>query len=627
MRTAGGAAPVHETGTARRADLRGIRLLLPVWGRRHLDQFLNASLPTLLWPGNVPALARSLPCEFVAMTSGDDAETLAAHPHWQALRQICPARIVIIDDLIADVGYAVTVTLAYARAMRALGPAMLDTGFIFLVADLLVADGSLAAVLARLRGGADGILAGNFQAAAEAVARFWPGGSITPTAPLAPRPLVRWSLDHLHPQTLRAVVNAGYGGTQSADRLFWRVDRDTLLGCFYLLHMIAIRPEVCEFTIAAACDYSFIPELCPSNRVVVLTDSDEYFVTELQSSDVAEPIEDSVASLDPEVLARHLSRWTTVRHRENARHSILFHAGDFALRLDEIRAEADSTIDAIGRRLAAVPQPHRDHPYWVGGTALWQATTGRPAPELRSRLGTDATRLWWRMRLSGFGRPPAIRPWHPRWPDFAAARARLGCDGTVLILSDEPRSFGYWASRPTLRATSVRREIFEHASPPRQIGAAGSFDRCLLVVPDEGAGGVTIRAVEGLQRMLKPEGELVVLVIKDLRDDPSTLDPDGAAAIEGALAKTGWAMQRSFVASGTVRRALQQRIVTSARAMRYGSRAVAASRFLACAILAPVSWVCNEIALRRATGSARPSCSSALFVMRSPAGRLTGKEA
>jgi hypothetical protein len=609
------AQAVLDPGAERRPDLRGVKLLLPVWGRCHLDQFLNASLPSLLWPGNLPALVDAMPCEFVAMTGSDDAETLAAHPNWHRLERICPVRVVAIDDLISDASYAVTITLAYTQAMRAAGAAMLDTGFIFLVADFLVADGSLGAVLARLRGGADGVLAGNFQVAAEAVGQSWPDGSIDTGVPLTPRQLVRWSLDHLHPQTVRAIVNAGYRRTETANRLFWCVDRNTLLGRFYLLHMIGIRPEIRDFTIGAACDYSFIPELCPSNRVVVLTDSDEYFVTEMQSTMNARGRADKAPALDPRLVAGDLSRWTTTRHRENARHSVLLHAADLPERLSEIETEAEALIDAIGRRLATIPQSHRHHPYWIGGTALHQATTGTRELGRGRGLSAATTRLWWRMRLSGFGRPPETRPWHPRWPDFSAAGAQLDFGGTLLILSDEPRSFERWTSRVAGKPVSIRRKRFDPGPARLQIGEAGPFDCCLLVLPEDDACGIG-PTVDSLASVLKPGGKVIVLVIKDLRDNPSVLEPTGTAAIERGLAATGWTMQSSYLPAGAIRHALQQGLVASARATRHRSQAIAIAAILACIALAPLSWACNEIALRTTTRQARHPCSSALFMMR-----------
>ena len=78
---------------------------------------------------------------------------------------------------------------------------------------------------------------------------------------------MQWSLAHLHPATVANIVNARLSHNAHTNRLFWRVDQNTLLGRFYLMHMIAIRPEIADFVVGASCDYSFIPEMCPSGNV------------------------------------------------------------------------------------------------------------------------------------------------------------------------------------------------------------------------------------------------------------------------------------------------------------------------------------------------------------------------
>ena len=73
----------------------------------------------------------------------------------------------IIDDLITGDNYSTTITLAYARAVRAAGDAMLDTCFFFMISDYIMADGSLANVLAKMQAGYSGVVAGNFQVVEE----------------------------------------------------------------------------------------------------------------------------------------------------------------------------------------------------------------------------------------------------------------------------------------------------------------------------------------------------------------------------------------------------------------------------------------------------------------------------
>jgi len=70
--TVSAADPAPPAGVAPRRPVKAVQMLLPVWGHRFIRQFLEFCLPTLLAPGNVPALATTLPCCFVIMTSAND---------------------------------------------------------------------------------------------------------------------------------------------------------------------------------------------------------------------------------------------------------------------------------------------------------------------------------------------------------------------------------------------------------------------------------------------------------------------------------------------------------------------------------------------------------------------------
>jgi len=267
-----------------RSAPKAIRILLPVWGDAFVGQFLDHSLPTLLAPGNIPALAQTLPTRFVFLSRARDEAAIRAHPAGRHLAQVSEVEFAPIDDLIASGNHSTTITLAFARGVRAAGPEMLDTCFFFLVADYIMADGSLAAVLAHMQEGASAVQVGNFQVD-EATAERWLqerlAGAGTSLA-LTPREVMRWALGCMHPLTAANIVNFPLCHNLEANRLLWRVDADTLIGRFYLLHMICIRPEVTDFVVGSSCDYSFVPEMCPSANVVTIADSDDYLVVEVQ---------------------------------------------------------------------------------------------------------------------------------------------------------------------------------------------------------------------------------------------------------------------------------------------------------------------------------------------------------
>ena len=81
---------------------------------------------------------------------------------------------------------------------------MLDTCFFFLVSDYIMADGSLANALKRMRRGASAVVVGNFQIARED-ALAWLHDKLRPgenVLALPPRELMRWALNHLHPLSI-----------------------------------------------------------------------------------------------------------------------------------------------------------------------------------------------------------------------------------------------------------------------------------------------------------------------------------------------------------------------------------------------------------------------------------------
>jgi hypothetical protein len=527
------AAPASRTAAH---GPRAVRLLLPVWGQRHLRRFFEFSLPTMIAPGNIPALAAVLPCTFVFLTSAQDAELIAEHPGYRHLGTVCRTEIVPIDDLITGDNHSTTITLAYERAMRA-APSITDTCFLFLISDYLVADGSLRHVLARIREGADGVLAGNFQVTEEDAA---PGfhatfGGHDVALTIAPRALAGWAMRHVHPITAANTVNFPLSHSLHSNRLFWRVDADTLIGRFYLMHMIAIRPETDDFVIGASCDYSFIPELCPSGNVAVLTDSDDYLVVELQPR-AHERGFLRVGPPDVATLAASLSEWTTARHRENAGRTVLFHAAAPPPTLPAVTQEAERFIAAVGKLLNARPQPHRDHPYWLGAIAAHRLAVSRlrdlrlrdsrlrdptsRTPDADARpdgpIGLSLAALIAQMRILAFGRPPDVRPWHPRWPDYrgivATLAGLLAQGGTLAVIGHAPELLRPAVARHTGNARFLQIDRFLDLRRSRYMALVGQFSAVLLFLDESelsGSGAIVDRVLP----LLTQDGAVLLVAV------------------------------------------------------------------------------------------------------------------
>lgn len=502
-----------------------IEILLPVWGERATRDFLELGLPSLLAPGNVPGLSKFGQCTFVLLAPARDAGMIERNPLWALLQACCAVRIQHIDDLISRSSSTV-LTLAYASAIRGAGQRALDTCFVLLVADYVVADGSLGAVVARIIGGTSGVLAGNFQVEREsALPLLEQRKDDAGVLAMASRSLAELSLPALHRTTLANIVNQREWLEPDVNRLFWRVDERCLLGRFFLMHMIAIRPETTDFVIAAPSDYSFIPELCPSGDVVHMTDSDDYFVIECQPRDGGAPTnaaERGKARMDPGSVAKALEPWATAQHRDNARQTVIFHAEGTSPRTAEAVAAADRFVSEVAARHHGSPMPARHHPLWRRSidyhlaTARLEQDPARLAEITGDRslaTGTDAASHWRSLLL---GRAPQFRPWHPRWTDLRALRLGLAAaSGNVAVISDSPARVRAWldavAEPRGASMTHMRPE--DLADEPALGHSDGQFDAVFWIADRlPGEPGALLTRIAAL---VKPQG-IVALAIGDL---------------------------------------------------------------------------------------------------------------
>ena len=434
---------------------RKAKFLTVVWGEAYIRRFATLSLPSFLAPGNLPALAEATALEVVIMTRREDVGYFETHRAFQRLRTICPVRFVEIDDLITTGNYGVTLTLAYARPVIACGREMLDTHFVFMNADFVLADGSLRSLARHIVAGRSIVLGPSFRATAEAVEPHLevavdPGSGVLA---IPPRELTALSLPHPHPTTTAKIVNQSFCHSLHPNQFFWQVD-GALLGRYYLIFMLCLRPERLIDSINCFCDYAFIPELCPSGDEVAMGDSDEFFMLELQSQAQEMHLLQLGGPKDWKT-ARSLSQWTTAEHRRAAHHDIVFHAADIPPQIEAAKAEARAFVARIERRLRR-PVPHAKHRYWIRAVQAWrqyrraQGLSASPrelAPPAGGLLVMARRTLWtiaYTARLRLVGDWPRVTPLHPLWMDLEHLRDALASiprsGAPVLIVRSAPHA-------------------------------------------------------------------------------------------------------------------------------------------------------------------------------------------
>jgi hypothetical protein len=604
-----------------------IEILLPVWGERHTRDFLELCLPSLLAPGNLPGLSKLGRCTFVLLAPARDAGLVERNPLWALLGACCAVRIQPIDDLISQSSSTV-LTLAYTLAIRGAGQRALDTCFVLLVADYVIADGSLSAVVGRIVAGASGVLAGNFQVEREiALPSLQQRKDEAGVLAIPSRSLVELSLQALHRTTLANVVNQRGWLEPNVNRLFWRVGARCIVGRFFLMHMIAIRPETTEFVIAAASDYSFIPELCPSGDVVHITDSDDYFVIECQPRDDGAPANATARNeaprLDPDSVAKAVQPWATAQHRDNARHCLIFHSDAISAGTAEAVASADRFVSEIGAKLDGSPLPFRHHPFWMRSIDYHLATAGveQDPAHLADITGDRSLEtgagMASRLRSLLLGRAPHFRPWHPRWADVRALRLGLAAaSGNVAVISDSPARVRAWldadAGRRGVSMTHIQLEDLadESAAVPRRWG--GPFDAVFLLLdqfpekPESLLGRIAA--------LVKPQGIVTLAVGQVFSEAEPTV-----VAVRRQPAGGGLTLERvTCVTAGAARTAVQAAMMRHAKSAVGPVSPRAICRLAVAAGLAIPSMFLNFLA----TGQRGPwkslRSSSAFFAFRRP---------
>ena len=348
------------------------KFLTVVWGKSYISRFASLALPSFLAKGNLPALAQATDLEVVIMTRRDDIDFFEKQATFRLLREICPVRFVEIDDLITTAVYGVTLTLAYARPIIACGSEMINIHFVFMNADFVLADGSLEALGEHILAGRSIVLGPSFRSTAEAMKPLLESAVDTSTGILSipTRQLTALALAHPHPTTIAKTLNQDFCHSTQVNQFFWQVDDQTILGRYFLIFMLALKPERVISTINSYCDYALIPELCPSGDEVAMSDSDKFFMLELQQRNQEMNLLRLGRQRDAEIVSS-LQYWTTAEHRRAATHDIVFHAADIPKGIGAAKKEAQACVEKIVRKLGRL-RLHEGHRYWVRGVEAWR---------------------------------------------------------------------------------------------------------------------------------------------------------------------------------------------------------------------------------------------------------------
>jgi len=588
----------------------------------------SMTLPALLAPGNLPALAVMFDVDVVLVTESKLVDYIRQARSFQRLTTICEVKFASLDDLMpCEPGeYGVVLTAALFRGFVDLGAKVTETFLLFLNADFIIADGSYRRLAELMREGKRVIHAPSFRVVLEDV---WPQLAARVDAESAvlavkPREMAKLALTHKHLTVKARTVNQRLYHQWCMDQFYWYVDEDTLVGYQWPVALVAIKPERVITEPVLVWDFGYLPEAAPTLEPYFLTDSDDFFMIEPQKRVTGEELL-RPGGISVDAIAKFLSDWTTHEQRRCGRQLLTIHAGDLPVDLDDVIAGSRRYMNEIARRLSPTPQPHIGHAklgHWFTETTRRlkeRAAGGGLAVSMLPPIEKEGRALSYILRsihTALFGPLPFLRPAHPLWLDTF--------DVTVQLVSwrRSGQRILWLCSRDSL-FSSILKERRDPTSllmtrPTNQPASGDFFDVCLCELsPSE---LTTLPALYRRIRTLVRNGGKVLVHINNPYSTPVGLGQFAAyEAVFPDVDKSAIRFHGTWLTAQI--RKLYLRAATSFPA---GSLARGILAGLALLALAPMTWLANRAAARRDATAFTPNWTSVVLeleVVGAPWGR------
>lgn len=545
--------PEDRTRQEPKATRPPVRLVTMMWGDSYCEKLLDITLPAILAPGNLPALAREFECELAIVTETRLFESLREAPVVREVARHCRLKLVPVDDLIANnAGYGMALTYALHRGFEDLGADMVSTFLVFFNADFVLADGSYEVMAKHMLKGERLIFSPSYCVNAEALTPILEDAVDPDSHVMAidKRSMAATIMEHRHNTILAKTVNRPYYHMHVTDQFYWQANTTTMLGHQLPIAIVCMMPQKIYTDPICFWDYATISMACPTANRCVLGDSDDFLMIELREKDTFLELM-TIGRNKVDEIAKGLADYMTADQFEMGRYSLTLHATDLDDTVEFERAKLQKFVDSVYERLPIDdPVSARNHRFWVGqqkdqrnsrrGAKLHdEAASYRrvlveaaqampPAPE----KGADVVVVkGTQPRARGpldylyatlLGSVPRVTRWHPLWADlhFVVEKTREalgGRDHRLIVCGKESQVTSLVKDVPGSYLEMTPFDIFQSNIPMD----AGDFDLCFcdlewveineyprlfdVIAPRMRAGGVFIAyhagdVMRGLQR-------------------------------------------------------------------------------------------------------------------------------
>ena len=447
--------------------LNKARLIIPFWSEPYLEKVLHYTLPALLSAGNLPKFAESYDIQVVFVTESKSFKTLQRADVIERLLTLASIRFVPIDGLLTSVAgeYGPILTYAYWLGFRDLGPKVTDFTLLFLNADFIVANGAYGHLACCLNQGNKLILAPSFRVNSEEITPLLSDRVDEKLSRLSisPREMASLAFRYKHSTVEARTVNQKGFHLKQMDQYYWYVDDNTMICYQHPVALVAVKPEREIIEPTLMWDFSFVPDFCPTEQMMILNDSDDFFMIELQEIRTGEELV-CPGWLSADDMAMSIASWSTNWQRECMKHMLTFHAQDRPPEFQLMEKQSRNFMNDISSRLEKhPPKSHLNHPFspWFKKVAkkfTWDNVN--PPSSIVEQLETQQTDEavafnWYPSAITKlydkvFGRPPYVKLFHPLWHEMEPLLRLLpspasgSMKANLFIASNSPTLFRYY---------------------------------------------------------------------------------------------------------------------------------------------------------------------------------------
>ncbi len=347
------------TSDVRLAALK-FHFVMVVWGAPYIDLMVNAALPTLLSSGNLPALADASHSEFIFYTAPADEEIIRAAPSVACLRELMPIRFEYIDPSEPVTKYAL-MGKAHGNAVRRARDEKAHA--VVLAPDAIIADGSLRTLARLAHEGKRAVMTLGPRIAQETGFPAFQErctGQTSSTITITPRDLVRFLMDHLHPEMQLYFVDSTRFSSYPV-YCFWSMGDHGILARAFHLHPLMIdcsRIESLDALFRDTIDGQFIGNAIGRwSDIHVESDSDNLLVCTFSPADAQYSArKEGVMSIEKvRKIAYH--RLVNPLQRMFFTHAIKMHCND----LDDDWARMEEATGLWAYEVLKMQYPERHH--------------------------------------------------------------------------------------------------------------------------------------------------------------------------------------------------------------------------------------------------------------------------